>query len=122
MGNFLACCLLLCSRIELRDCARALPVVQPHILRLAVAGELLSVCGVGISMFSISIFEQPAVVNAAEGGIQQLLNLLFACIACRLGFGRKVSASLTQTQRMHRLYISRAMSCARTKPKPWRVR
>jgi hypothetical protein len=138
IGNFLACCLLLCSRIELRNCARALPVVQPHILRLAVVGELLSVCGVGISMFSISIFSQPAVVNAAEGGmqqraarcvtlygcvtmgfigIQQLLNLLFACIACRLGFGRKVKqrirASLSSDIGLRCRSLRREEHCAK---------
>jgi hypothetical protein len=34
------------------------------------------------------MFYEPSVVNAAEGGIQQLLNLCFALISAMLGFGR----------------------------------
>ena len=48
-------------------------------------------------MFSYANFHEPAVVNAAEGGVQQLLNLVFA-IALRAfaGFGREVDDRRTK--------------------------
>jgi len=61
-------------------------------LLVAVAGEVLSVVGVAVVMRSYSNFHEPAVVNAAEGGVQQLLNLVFAVLLrCLCGFGRDVT-------------------------------
>jgi len=41
--------------------------------------------------FSYSSFYEPSVVNAAEGGLQQLFNLLFALTSRHLlGWGREV--------------------------------
>ena len=34
--------------------------------------------GICLATFSYSSFYEPSVVNAAEGGLQQLLNLIFA--------------------------------------------
>ena len=74
-----------------------LKYVDRRYLLIALAGELLSVCGVCVVTFSYANFHEPAVVNAAEGGVQQLLNLFFA-IALRslAGFGRPVTDRRTK--------------------------
>lgn len=58
---------------------------------IAALGQSLSVLGVFVIMVTYSVFYEPAVVNALEGGMQQLLNLLFATLLYRLcSFGRPV--------------------------------
>jgi hypothetical protein len=100
LGNALACvCIVACG---LSDGFRWGDVRAPRradrrYLGVAAAGELLSVTGVCVVMFSYANFHEPAVVNAAEGGVQQLLNLVFA-IALRAfaGIGREVDDRRTK--------------------------
>ena len=100
LGNALACsCIVLCGLSDgfRWDDVRALRRADRRYLGVAAAGELLSVTGVCVVMFSYANFHEPAVVNAAEGGVQQLLNLVFA-IALRAfaGFGREVDDRRTK--------------------------
>ena len=90
-GNALACLIAIVSVPSfggvrsVRRCARRFVCV-------AVLGECLSVVGVAVATLSYASFHEPAVVNAAEGGVQQLLNLLFAVVLHALcGFGRDVT-------------------------------
>lgn len=90
IGNFLACALRVMSTPSLQQQLRSLDVVDLKFIKIALLGESLSVVGVCIVTFAYAMFYEPAVVNAAEGGIQQLLNLCFAVIARTCSFGRKV--------------------------------
>lgn len=75
----------------LRSHAVALRRVCPRTLCGASIGECLSMLGVCLVTFSYSSFYEPSVVNAVEGGLQQLLNLLFAILSYSvLGLGKKV--------------------------------
>jgi len=94
-GNATACLLAVALRgadgFGVAD-LRGLRRVSGAPLAVAISGEVLSVVGVAVVMFSYSSFHEPAVVNAAEGGVQQLLNLLFAVLLRFLcGFGRDVT-------------------------------
>ena len=48
---------------------------------MALLGECLSLLGVFLATFSVAAFYEPSVVNAAEGGLQQLFNLIFALVS-----------------------------------------
>lgn len=92
LGNGAAC--LACVALGLPGFSpadvSALRRVEPRAAAIGVAGEVLSVVGVCVVMFSYARFHEPAVVNAAEGGVQQLLNLCFASALAAVGFGRAV--------------------------------
>ena len=91
LGNGMTCLLLFCGAPALRVHAAAFKDVSPYYGLIALAGECLSILGVCLVTFSYSSFYEPSVVNAAEGGLQQLLNLLFALISSRaFGVGRQV--------------------------------
>ena len=91
LGNGTACLLLFLGSPALRAHAVAFKDVHPRYLVVSVAGECLSILGVCLVTFSYSSFYEPSVVNAAEGGLQQLFNLLFALVSSRIfGMGRKV--------------------------------
>jgi hypothetical protein len=65
--------------------------VSARFFATSLIGESLSVLGVGLVTFSYSSFYEPSVVNAVEGGLQQLFNLLFALATHRLlGWGKGV--------------------------------
>lgn len=90
IGNFLACALRVGLMPSLQQQVKDLHKVDLRFFKIGIVGECLSVLGVCIVTFSYAMFYEPAVVNAAEGGIQQLLNLCFAVIARSCSFGRKV--------------------------------
>jgi len=90
-ANGLTCTVLFLLVPSLRQHLKTLHEVEPRCLVLAVLGEFLSMAGVCLVTFSYSGFYEPSVVNAVEGGLQQLFNLLFAVISHRvLGLGRGV--------------------------------
>jgi len=90
-GNGLACAALFTSVPGLRKHAWGIFKVSRRYLFAALFGECLSLFGVGLVTFSYSSFYEPSVVNAAEGGLQQLFNLLFALVSRHiLGLGRQV--------------------------------
>lgn len=91
VANGLTCTVLFLLVPSLRRHLKTLHEVEPCCLVLAVLGEFLSMAGVCLVTFSYSGFYEPSVVNAVEGGLQQLFNLLFAVISHRvLGLGRGV--------------------------------
>ena len=91
--------------IDLRKCDRMY-------LGIALLGEVLSVTGVCIVMFSYATFHEPAVVNAAEGGVQQLLNLIFAIALKKcVGLGRTVEDFYTKFVSFTLVSAGLALSC-----------
>ena len=83
IGNALTCFLLYALVPQLNASAKSLLDVRVRFALVAFAGEFLSTCGVLIVTFGYSQFYEPSIVNAAEGGLQQLFNLLFAVAAER---------------------------------------
>jgi hypothetical protein len=91
LANGLTCLSMFVLVPSLRFHACAMRNVAPQFLSVSFFGECLSMIGVCLVTFSYSSFYEPSVVNAAEGGLQQLFNLLFAIVSYRLlGWGRKV--------------------------------
>jgi len=96
-ANGLTCMALFLFLPRLRRHIWGLGRVAPCFLLTAFAGECLSMVGVGLVTFSYSSFYEPSVVNAAEGGLQQLFNLLFALTSRHvLGMGREVDQVSTK--------------------------
>mmetsp|Transcript_42431 Transcript_42431/g.123311 ORF Transcript_42431/g.123311 Transcript_42431/m.123311 type:complete len:365 (-) Transcript_42431:207-1301(-) len=90
-ANGLACAALFMLVPKLRRHAVGLRHVRPRLLLAAIFGECLSMAGLCLVTFSYSSFYEPSVVNAAEGGLQQLFNLVFALTSHHvLGCGRAV--------------------------------
>lgn len=91
LGNGLTCLSMYFFVPNLRSHVARLRFVNPKFLMIALSGECLSMVGICLVTFSYSSFYEPSVVNAAEGGLQQLFNLLFALTSRRvLGLGREV--------------------------------
>jgi len=91
ISNGLTCIILFLALPSLRQHACSMRRVNKKFLVMSCAGECLSVIGIIISSFSYSSFYEPSVVNAAEGGLQQLTNLLLAVASHRFfGWGRAV--------------------------------
>eukprot|EP00405_Crypthecodinium_cohnii_P039823 CAMPEP_0206539280 /NCGR_PEP_ID=MMETSP0325_2-20121206/8347_1 /ASSEMBLY_ACC=CAM_ASM_000347 /TAXON_ID=2866 /ORGANISM="Crypthecodinium cohnii, Strain Seligo" /LENGTH=423 /DNA_ID=CAMNT_0054036845 /DNA_START=180 /DNA_END=1451 /DNA_ORIENTATION=+ len=98
LANGVTCLTMFLLNPSLRVHVSALRNVNFGILATAFAGECLSMMGVCMVTFSYSSFYEPSVVNAAEGGLQQLFNLLFALISKYvLGCGREVEHSSTSS-------------------------
>mmetsp|Transcript_64420 Transcript_64420/g.153678 ORF Transcript_64420/g.153678 Transcript_64420/m.153678 type:complete len:464 (-) Transcript_64420:128-1519(-) len=92
LGNGLTCLSVFLAVPSLRQELCSMRQVGRGFLLTAVLGECLSLAGVCLVTFSYSSFYEPSVVNAVEGGLQQLLNLLFALLSSKLlGWGRHVS-------------------------------
>jgi len=90
-ANGLTCAAVFLLLPSMRRHVLALRSVSPRFVLAAFAGECLSMVGVCLVTFSYSSFYEPSVVNAAEGGLQQLFNLLFALTSHHvLGWGRAV--------------------------------
>jgi len=90
-ANGMTCMFLFLSVPSLRSHLFTLHKVGFRCLMVALLGECLSMLGVCLVTFSYSSFYEPSVVNAVEGGLQQLFNLLFAMISHRLlGLGNGV--------------------------------
>jgi len=90
-ANGLTSLILFAAVPSLRAHALALRSVSPRFLAIAFVGECLSMIGVCSVTFSYSSFYEPSVVNAVEGGLQQLFNLAFALLSHRtMGWGREV--------------------------------
>lgn len=91
VANGLTCAMLFLAIPSLRQHLWALRKVKRRFFATAFLGECLSMTGICLVTFSYSGFYEPSVVNAVEGGLQQLFNLLFAVISHRLlGLGRGV--------------------------------
>jgi len=89
--NGLSCICLFATVPRLRSQVWALRCVGARFFASSLLGECLSTFGVCLVTFSYSSFYEPSVVNAVEGGLQQLFNLLFAVATHRLlGWGRGV--------------------------------
>ncbi|CAK9079062.1 Uncharacterized protein SCF082_LOCUS37740 [Durusdinium trenchii] len=78
VANGLTCALLFLAIPSLRRHLWALRKVKRRFFATAFLGECLSMTGVCLVTFSYSGFYEPSVVNAVEGGLQQLFNLMFA--------------------------------------------
>lgn len=97
VANGLTCVLLFAVVPSLRQHAATLGRVGANFFGVALVGECLSMFGVCLVTFSYSSFYEPSVVNAVEGGLQQLFNLLFAVISKRvLGYGKDVEQVSTK--------------------------
>lgn len=71
--------------------SKVLPLGK-RFVAIAVFGELLSLVGLWLGNMSYAHFYEPSVVNAAEGGLQQMFNLVFAMIMYRcMPTGRKIT-------------------------------
>jgi len=81
-GSF--CMLFFLGNPKLRREAKAMRSCRKRFVAVAAFGELISLLGVCIVTFSYACFYEPAVVNASEGGLQQIFNLVFAWLAHRL--------------------------------------
>lgn len=91
IGNGVTCVVAYSSFPWLRCQLPSLVNVGGRTLSVAAAGECISILGICIVMFSYSDCYEPSLVNAAEGGLQQLLNLIIALCSSRIfGVGRKV--------------------------------
>jgi hypothetical protein len=84
VGNFLTCMAVFSFTPRLRAEIRGLSNVSKRFLAICCGGELASICGILIVTFSYARFYEPAVVNAAEGGLQQLFNLLLAAMLAHI--------------------------------------
>lgn len=92
-----------------RECIDLATKRKPVYVSISLLGECLSVAGALIMMFSYATFYEPAVINAAEGGVQQLLNLSFALSLqyfCNLG--RKIEH--TKTKLVSFLFVSTGLA------------
>jgi len=70
---------------------KSLPLSKKYI-SVAIFGEILSLLGLWLGNLGYARFYEPAVVNAAEGGLQQMFNLFFAVIMYRcMPQGRKIT-------------------------------
>eukprot|EP00440_Ansanella_granifera_P056878 gb/GFBE01061653.1/.p1 GENE.gb/GFBE01061653.1/~~gb/GFBE01061653.1/.p1 ORF type:complete len:117 (+),score=21.58 gb/GFBE01061653.1/:1-351(+) len=91
LANGMTCMALFLGVPSLRCHVLALHKIGFRCFVVALLGECLSMCGVCLVTFSYASFYEPSVVNAVEGGLQQLFNLLFAVLLHRfLGYGRGV--------------------------------
>lgn len=55
-------------------------------------GDFFSITGLLVGSVAYALYYEPSIVNAAEGGFQQLFNLVFAvCLSRFLRFGRPVT-------------------------------
>jgi len=89
--NGLSCLTLFLVVPSLRSHALAMRSIGARFFFSSLVGECLSTFGVCLVTFSYSTFYEPSVVNAVEGGLQQLFNLLFAMGTHRfLGWGKGV--------------------------------
>jgi hypothetical protein len=60
-------------------------------LTVKVVGDLFSLTGLLVDSVAYALYYEPTVINASEGGLQQLLNLVFAVFLSRVfRFGRSV--------------------------------
>jgi hypothetical protein len=99
LANALMCAALAALSPSFRRQLCNLAQVPLRYLCISLCGELLSIAGVCLSSFSYAMFYEPSVVNAAEGGMQQLLNLGFAYGArAWCGFGREVEQVPTKLE------------------------
>jgi len=88
-GNGLASLFLFFST---KDRIGTLRDVHPRYIAIALVGECASLLGLWLGNMSYARFYEPAVINAAEGGLQQLCNLVLAIGVFRyLPNGRKVT-------------------------------
>lgn len=66
---------------------------EPTLLRAAsikAIGDGLSIAGLVVGAVPYGSFYEPSIINAAEGGLQQMCNLVLAVLLYRCGFGRRV--------------------------------
>eukprot|EP00048_Salpingoeca_helianthica_P018063 m.240504 g.240504 ORF g.240504 m.240504 type:complete len:377 (-) comp23432_c0_seq1:23-1153(-) len=78
---------------SMRRSAQAL-IASPSLHRTAMVkavGDGLSIAGLVVAAVPYGSFYEPAVINAAEGGLQQTNNLILAVLLFRCGFGRPVA-------------------------------
>lgn len=89
--NGLTCMLLFAVLPSLRQHVAEISDVATKYFVLAVGGECLSTAGIYLTTFTYAEFYEPAVVNAVEGGLQQILNLVLAVVLYRVcGWGRPI--------------------------------
>jgi len=71
------------------------PVFRPELTRsmlIKALGDCFSITGLLIGSVAYALYYEPSIVNAAEGGFQQLFNLVFAvCLSRVCQFGRPVT-------------------------------
>eukprot|EP00931_Biecheleriopsis_adriatica_P067431 TRINITY_DN41573_c0_g1_i1.p1 TRINITY_DN41573_c0_g1~~TRINITY_DN41573_c0_g1_i1.p1 ORF type:complete len:444 (+),score=63.14 TRINITY_DN41573_c0_g1_i1:25-1356(+) len=91
VANGMTCMFMFWAVPSLRSHVVGLHKVDLRCFGVALLGECLSMLGVCLVTFSYASFYEPSVVNAVEGGLQQLFNLVFAVALHRfLGLGRGV--------------------------------
>jgi len=106
MGNGIACLLLyiatsidstlwpdldLSQDSKLIQDSKSIPIDKKYIC-IALSGEMLSLLGLWLGNLGYARFYEPAVVNAAEGGLQQMFNLMFALVMYRcMPSGRRIT-------------------------------
>lgn len=91
-GNGLACVVLFLTGPKVDHVASLVKDVDPRCIAVAIFGECTSLVGLWLGNMSYAIFYEPAVINAAEGGLQQMFNLILAMFVFRcMPRGRKVT-------------------------------
>ena len=61
-----------------------------HTAAIKALGDGLSIAGLVVAAVPYGSFYEPSIINAAEGGLQQMCNLCLATVLYRCGFGRRV--------------------------------
>jgi len=84
IGNFASCMIIFLATPRLRGEIFDFVNVSKRHFVICLGGEIISAIGIMVVTFSYARFYEPAVVNAAEGGLQQLFNLLFAALLAQL--------------------------------------
>jgi hypothetical protein len=93
LGNFITCSLLFTLLPSLRQQVLWMePQRQFVACCFTVTGQSIAVAGLVLVTWSYACFYEPAVVNAAEGGLQQVINILLAItLHALVGLGRRVT-------------------------------
>jgi hypothetical protein len=83
------------SSLDIWSPAQTKHVFRPCLVQsmlVKALGDFFSITGLLIGSVAYALYYEPSIVNAAEGGFQQLFNLVFAvCLSRLFRFGRPVS-------------------------------
>ncbi len=86
IGNFIMCLFyLLVSKSYRSHLSHLVHDTSPYYLMISILGVILSISGIWYSIVSYSLCREPAIINATEGGLQQLMNLGFSLLVKKYG-------------------------------------
>jgi len=83
------------SSLDIWSLTQANHVFRPCLVKsmlVKALGDFFSITGLLVGSVAYALYYEPSIVNAAEGGFQQLFNLVFAvCLSRLFRFGRPVT-------------------------------